>query len=435
MDGANWPRRLLVRGRIPSLWRTLALAAMLFVAACAPTASTRPSVKPTPTHPVVTGIPTYPIVTNDTRVVFHHGRPYIIENLLDATIAHMSLDEKLGQLFIAEFVGTDYNENNAIMVEQLHAGGLLVYAMNMTSADQTRALISTAQKHAKIPLLAAVDEEGGWVDRLQQIYGFRPSASQIGASGSVTFAQSEGARAGHDMAALGLNFDFAPDVDVGLVQGADLRSRVFGSTPDAVTKFAGAYLTGLQSNGHVAGTLKHFPGLGSVLGDAHLDLPTVSRTRPELNAVELAPYRALIASGHVLAIMPTDVLVPVLDPKLPAELSPATIDGVLRKELGFDGVVVTDALYMAGISKTYSMEQAGVMAIEAGDDLLVGPAHPGEIVSMINALKAAINSGQLSVQRIDQSVKRILLLKIKIGLMKMPQREIPYAPPLPVGLH
>jgi beta-N-acetylhexosaminidase len=98
-------------------------------------------------------------------------------------------------------------------------------------------------------------------------------------------------------------------------------------------------------------------------------------------------------------------------------------------------VVVTDALYMAGISKTYSMEQAGVMAIEAGDDLLVGPAHPVEIFSMMKALKAAINSGQLSVQRIDQSVKRILLLKIRIGLMKMPQREIPYAPPLPVGLH
>ena len=176
MAGGAWPRRwskLPVRERPAALGRVLALAGVLFLAACAPAATVSVKPTPTPTHHVVTAIPTFPPVTKDPRVVFHHGRPYIVQNLLDQTIAHMSLDEKLGQLFIAEFVDTDYNQNNAIMVQQLHAGGILLYAMNMTSAAQTRALIAAAQKHAKIPLLTAVDEEGGWVDRLQQIYGFR----------------------------------------------------------------------------------------------------------------------------------------------------------------------------------------------------------------------------------------------------------------------
>jgi beta-N-acetylhexosaminidase len=364
---------------------------------------------------------------------WHKGHPEIVIDQLEQTIAHMSLDEKLGQLFLAEYAGTDYNSNNSTMVEQQYAGGILLYEANIQSAAQTRAMIAASQAHAPIPLFVVIDEEGGYVDRLEQIDGFRPSAQMIGATSDPNYARSQGAKAASDMYALGINFDFAPDVDVGLVQGQDLRTRVFGSTPDVVTEMAGAYLQGLQRSGHVIGTLKHFPGLGSVLDDAHLDLPTVKRTLDQLESVELAPYRALIATGQVYAIMPTDLLVPALDPTLPSELSPATIDGVLRQQLGFNGVCITDALYMAGIAKTYSMPQAGVMAIEAGCDMLVGPAHPWEIQPMVDALRSAVQSEQISMQRIDESVRRILKLKVHMGLMQEPvyTRVIPAHSTLP----
>lgn len=346
--------------------------------------------------------------------------PDSITAALTQDIAGMTLDEELGQLFIAEFTGTDFNASNATMVAQLHAGGIILYSVSIQSAAQTRALIASAQAHASMPLLVALDEEGGWVDRLQQLDGSRPSATQIGATGSTSYAYQQGERVARDMAALGFNLDLAPDVDVQLVAGPDQLTRTFGATPGTVITMAGAFLAGLQSQPGVAGTLKHFPGLGAATSDAHKDLPVINRTRAQIEAVELAPYRALIASGQAQVIMATDVLMPALDPNLPAELSPAIMTGVLRNELGFNGVVVTDALYMAGVADTYGMPQAAVMAIAAGDDLLLGPWTPEQMGPMIDALRTAVQNGTLSKARIDQSVRRILLLKMRMGLLPLP---------------
>lgn len=357
------------------------------------------------------------------------ARPLTLEDIANRYIAQMTLDEELGQLFLADFSGSDYNANNAAMVKQMHAGGIILYARSIISRDQTRALIASAQADATLPLLVATDEEGGFVDRLQSVYGSRPSASEIGARGSTAFAASEGARAGRDMLSLGLNFDFAPDVDVQLVDGPDQSTRTFGSTPQAVILLGGAYLTGMQSAGVVA-CPKHFPGLGAATSDAHLGLPLITRTRAQIESVELAPYRALIASGQVQAIMTTDLLMPALDPHLPAELSPAIITDVLRGELGFDGVVVTDALYMDGIAARYDMPEAGVLAIQAGNDLLVGPWTADQMGAMMQALHAAMTSGRISKARIDQSVRRILVLKMRMGLIPVPLNEIAPVPPL-----
>src|SRR5262249_23321601 len=146
----------------------------------------------------------------------------------------------------------------------------------------------------------------------------------------------------------------------------------------------------------VVGTLKHFPGLGDALEDAHLSLPVINRTRAQIESVELAPYRAMINAGKVQMVMSTDLLMPAIDPVLPAELSPAIITGILRGELGYDGAVMTDALYMAGITKTWSMPQAGVMAIQAGCDMLLGPWTPAQMRDMFAALKTALNKGYLT---------------------------------------
>jgi beta-N-acetylhexosaminidase len=357
------------------------------------------------------------------------ARPLSLADLANEYIARMSLDEQLGQLFLADFVGTAYDANNAGMVEQYHAGGIILYASSIQSVAQARALVAAAQAHATFPLLVAIDEEGGWVDRMQQIYGFRPSASMIGANGSPAFAYSQGLRVARDMRSLGLNFDFAPDVDVQLVDGPDQSTRTFGSTPQAVSTLAGAYLRGMEDGG-VVGSLKHFPGLGAATTDAHLGLPVINRSRDQLEAVELAPYRTLLASGQVQAIMTTDLLMPALDPTQPAELSPAIITGVLRDELGFDGVVVTDALYMDGVAQRYSMPDAGVQAILAGDDLLVGPWTPDQMGAMMQALRDAVASGRISKARIDDSVRRILILKMRMGLIPVPAAVVAAVPPL-----
>jgi beta-N-acetylhexosaminidase len=353
--------------------------------------------------------------------------PKTLTDLADSYIATMSLDDKLGQLFIPTFLCCGYTKNNAAMVEQLHTGGVILYAANLQNASQARALIAAAKAHSVIPPLVTLDEEGGGVDRLKDIYGPRPSARTIANSRSTSYATSQGAQVARDLAALGFNVNFAPDIDVQLVRGPDLGSRNFGTDPQTVTTYAGAYLTGMQNNG-VVGTLKHFPGLGAATIDAHAGLPVINRTHQQIEDVELAPYRALLATGQVGAIMSTDLLMPALDPNLPAELSPTIIDGVLRHDLGFDGVVITDALYMDGVTQRYSMNEAGVLAILAGCDMLEGPMTPGQMTGMINALKAALASGRLTQARIDLSVQRILVLKMRMGLIPVPLSNLAPTP-------
>jgi beta-N-acetylhexosaminidase len=345
--------------------------------------------------------------------------PMTFDQVAQKYLANMTMNQKLGQLILVALEGTTLNSDNLTMIRNQAAGGILLYTDNMTSVAQTKALIASAQAHAAYPLLVLTDEEGGYVDRLTQFYGYRSSATEIGDKGSKSYAQGQGVQTGKDMSVLGFNADFAPDVDVQLVDGPDQRTRTFGSTPDAVTAMAGAYLTGMQSQ-NVAVCLKHFPGLGAATSDAHLGLPVIDRTVDQINAVELEPYKALIATGQVGMIMSTDLLMKALDPTLPAEISPAIINGVLRTQLGYNGVVVTDALYMEGISKKYDAPTAAAMAIEAGDDLLVGPFTPSAVSAYIGGIKEAMANGQISTARINQSVLRIIKLKMRMGVLPVP---------------
>lgn len=351
----------------------------------------------------------------------HYDRQRVqtLSEYVDQMISRMSVNDEIGQLFVAEFTGTDFNGENAAMIEKLHPGGIILYTFSMQEAKQTQTLIHSSQVNSKIPLLVTVDEEGGCVDRLNKIYPPRPGEPEIGATGSTKYAYQQGAKTAQDMTALGFNVNLAPDVDVKLVEGRDLLCRTFGTTPDLVTRMSQAYLDGLQDNG-VIGTLKHFPGLGDALEDAHMSLPVIKRTRSQVESVELAPYRAMIENGKAQMIMTTDLLMPAFDPVLPAELSPSIITGLLRSELGFDGVVMTDALYMAGISKTWSMPQAGVMAIEAGCDMLLGPWNVSQMRDMISAIQKAMKNGAITKARLDQSVRRILTLKMRMGLIPLP---------------
>lgn len=338
-------------------------------------------------------------------------------------IQGMTLDQKLGQLIMVEYLGTDYQASGLQeMVKQQFVGGFLYQAVNhnfdppYNVAANLDALSRQVQGDARIPLLIATDQEGGLVNRLYTFHGDLPSAQEMAASNDPQVAFKQGAQAANWLRELGMNADLAPVVDVQTVDPPVLASRIFGNNPQKVETYAGAYLDGFQQN-NVIGCLKHFPGLGAITSDPHDDLPVVQRSMDDLDKIDLAPYKFMIQQKHPAMIMATDVLMPAIDPSLPAELSPKAIDGVLRSQLHYDGVVITDGLYMGGISAQWSLSQAAVMSIIAGDDLIEGPFTPDQVASVLTGLKQAIQNGRLSMARIDLSLQRILLMKMQYGII------------------
>ncbi|MBO0795850.1 MAG: hypothetical protein J2P36_33580, partial [Ktedonobacteraceae bacterium] len=327
-------------------------------------------------------------------------------------------------VIMVEYSDEYYSPNLNHMLTDLHAGGVIMYEFQMKTFNQTKNDISQMQQHAKIPLLISADEEGGCcVHRLKNIYPPRLGPTDIANTGDVNVATSEGKRVARELLALGINVNLAPDVDVQLRPGYDQVTRTFGSTPQDVIKYASAYMKAMQGGG-VIGCIKHFPGLGDAAIDAHEGLPVINRTKDQIYSVELAPFKYFIQSKDKLEradmIMPTDLLMPAIDPNLPAELSPTFMTDILRKQMGFDGVSLTDALYMQGVSingRRIDMSYAGVLALKAGNDMLLGPTDTAQTEDMINAIKAALKDGTLSKARLDEAATRVIALKMQRGLM------------------
>ena len=344
------------------------------------------------------------------------------KELASLYVAHMSLDEKLGQMIMTESEQNNYSDDLNYMITQLHVGGMIMYKSQLQTASQARATISQAQQRANIPLLTSVDEEGGlYVNRLEHIYGAQPGPTEISQTGSLVFDQQQGVKVAHDLLSLGLNTDLAPDVDVSIIPGYDTDDRTFGTTADAVIKYAGPYIEAMQSHGLIA-CLKHYPGgLGNTPYDAHVLLPTDNRSVDQIYATELAPYKTFINSPNPLMrpgmIMSTDVLMPAIDPVMPAELSHKFMTDILRTQFGYDGVVVTDALYMGGISARWSEPEAAVLAIQAGNDMILSPMGSARTAAVIEALRQALQDGQLSMARVNEAVTRIIALKMQYHLL------------------
>ncbi|MEO6890159.1 MAG: glycoside hydrolase family 3 N-terminal domain-containing protein [Ktedonobacteraceae bacterium] len=335
-------------------------------------------------------------------------------------VSRLTLDQKLGQLMMAEYYDSSYSADLQTMITKQYVGGVVTYALQMHTFDQTKHDITEMQKHAFLPLIISTDEEGGFVERVQNIYGHHPGALEIYQTGKVSLATAAGHRIAHDLQALGINTDLAPDVDVQLVNGPDQYLRTWGYTPESVIKFGGAYLQAVQGDGLIA-CIKHFPGLGAASTDAHFNLPVVKRTRDQIYSTELAPFKHFIQSPNKLEnpgmVMPTDVLMPAIDPVWPAEISHTFITDILRKQLGYDGVVITDALYMKGISDKWNLGQAAVLALNAGDDMLLGANGSYQMQIMLDGIKQALANGTLSMARVNEAVTRIIALKIQYHLL------------------
>jgi beta-N-acetylhexosaminidase len=414
-------RRRRPRGKRP--WRlplaVLSLALVLLAACGSPLAAPQRQVAIAPTataRPLPLGAPA---PTLDYRLAQVNQR-----------IAHMTLDQELGQLFIVEYLYPDANHSDLRdMITNMGAGGVILYhSMNIFTIPQMQALTRAMQAHAAIPLILGADEEGGGDDQIDQIFGAHPTAWQIGQTGDPNVAAQSAARIAGELKQLGMNADFAPVVDVEVPSRAWTRS--FGRSPDLVSKMGIAEVDTLQSRGLMA-CLKHFPGLGAATSNPHDSLPVISSSRSYLEQYDWAPYRALMSHQPAM-IMTTDLLLPAIDGSMPAELSQPVVTGVLRNEIGYTGVIITDALYMGGIANRFSMAQAGVLAIQAGNDMLEGPWDADQMRVMVNALRAAVHSGQLTKARIDDSVRRILLMKLRFGLLPLApsrgQHDVTLAP-------
>ena len=353
------------------------------------------------------------------------GQLHLLSSYMDSKtlanmyLSRMTLDQKLGQLFMVQYWGYSYSADLETMIHNQYAGGVIMYGAQMNTLHQTKNDITRMQKKAWMPLLISADEEGGFVERIMNIYGHRPGALETYQTGNIQNAAKLGHSIAHDLQALGINTDLAPDVDVPVATGPDQYMRTWGYTPQSVIAWAGTYLRAIQGDG-VVGCIKHYPGLGAATTDAHTELPVVKRSRDQLYSTELAPYKYFAQTQNKLntpgMVMTTDVLMPAIDPVMPGELSHAFVTDILRHQFGYDGVVLTDALYMLGIQKKWSLPQAVVLAIEAGNDMILGARDSYDLSASVAALKQAIADGGLSMARINQSVARIIALKIQYHL-------------------
>jgi beta-N-acetylhexosaminidase len=339
----------------------------------------------------------------------------------------MTLRDEVAQLVFVSFPGTAPHVRSreylrfVRLVRDLKMGGLI---LTNTANGRTiqhaepyalAAFLNRAQRAAKVPLLVGADFERGASTRVAGTTAF-PHAMAFGAAGDPALSRLEGEITAREARALGVHWVYYPVADVNVnPDNPVLNIRSFGEDPRAVAALAAAFIEGAHADPrhYVLTTAKHFPGHGDTAVDSHLNLPTVPATRERLESVELVPFRAAIAAGTD-AVMTAHIAVPALAPAdLPATLSPAILTGLLREELGFQGLVVTDALDMGGIAKNFAAGDAAVRAMEAGADTLLMPPDPE---AAIRAVVAAVESGRIPRQRIERSVEKILAAKEKVGL-------------------
>ncbi|MGO4538516.1 beta-N-acetylhexosaminidase [Paenibacillus sp. 2TAB19] len=333
-------------------------------------------------------------------------------------IDEMTLNEKIGQMIIIGLEGTKADKEAIKMIKENKIGGFILFKDNMSSADQIISLLNALKSENesnKVPLWLSVDQEGGKVNRLPKSFVAIPTAKSIGAADNDSYTQAVSQATGLALKSLGFNMDFAPVLDINSnPNNPVIGSRSFGSNADSVIRHGIGTMEGLRSN-QIAAVVKHFPGHGDTSVDSHLELPVVGKSLSELEQFELLPFKEAIAHDAD-AVMVAHLLIPSIDDTNPASLSKEIITDLLRDELGYDGVVMTDDMTMGGIINHHDIGEAAVRSIQAGTDIvLVG--HDNVMQNKVyNALKASAASGELSKEKIDEHVHRILALKAKYAL-------------------
>ncbi len=319
--------------------------------------------------------------------------------------------EKIGQLFMVGFIGTTVTPDLAAFIKDYKPGGVILFSRNLESVEQIVELTNDLQRCSpKSPLLISIDQEGGRVSRLPKGFTIFPPCEVLGRCNSGELAYAAAATIAKELKAVGINMNMAPVLDVNSnPDNPVIGDRAFGSTPDVVGELALVTAAGLQDNKVVA-CGKHFPGHGDTNADSHKELPVVEASRERLEVVEFPPFRRAIEAG-IPTLMTAHVLYKALDDRLPGTLSPAVITNLLREELRYDGVVLTDDLEMHAIVDHYGPGDAAVRAFQAGCDVLLICKDRDREIAAFEAMEQAVSSGAIDVGRLDQSVARLQRLK------------------------
>lgn len=373
-----------------------------------------------------------------------------IPSQAEQAVSRMTLDEKLGQMLMPDFRNwqkkgqsspealTQMNDEVARLIQKYRFGGVILFAENVKNTEQTVRLTDAFQKASPdIPLLLSIDQEGGIVTRLGEGTHF-PGNMALGAARKTAYASQTGAIIGKELKALGINTNFAPVLDINNNPGNPVIGvRSFSSDRDLTASLGLASMKAQQKQ-DVAAAVKHFPGHGDTDVDSHYGLPLVTHNQERLRQIELYPFRKAIQAGADM-IMTAHVQFPAFDDTtykskldgsdilVPATLSKKVMTHLLREEMGFNGVIVTDALNMKAIADHFGQEEAVVMAVKAGVDIALMPAQvtslqtENRFARVHSALKKAVQKGEIPLQQINKSVKRIISLKIKRGIYPAPK--------------
>jgi beta-N-acetylhexosaminidase len=337
-------------------------------------------------------------------------------------IHEMSLQEKIGQMILCGFEGTEPSASLETLIAEQRIGGVIYFARNVQNTKQIAELSGRLQEIAELndtlPLWISIDQEGGMVARITEGVALMPGSMALAAGDAGPEGAYEASFiSGKELRSLGINLNFAPDLDVNNnPDNPVIGVRSFGESPEKVAQYGREAIRGFQ-DANVVATAKHFPGHGDTNTDSHLDLPTITHDEARIRAVELVPFVEAIEGG-VDAIMSSHIYFPALESKkLPVTLSKTVLTGLLREELGYDGVIMTDCMEMHAISEHYGTVAAAVMAVEAGADLVLISHRQDLQVGAIAAIEHAVREGRIAEAHIDASVRRLLALKARRGVI------------------
>jgi beta-N-acetylhexosaminidase len=336
---------------------------------------------------------------------------------ISEVITKMSLEDKIGQMILAGISGTTMDTNAKKLISQFHVGGIIFYKSNFETLEQAVQLVNQlkAGNSSTLPLFLGIDQEGGRVTRLPGgLFNFPPN-NQIGKVNDPEFSYKIGTLLGHEVKEFGLNLDFAPVLDINSnPNNPVIGDRSFGNNSEIVSTLGIQTMKGIQSQ-NIIPTIKHFPGHGDTSIDSHLELPIVNKSLMELKVLELIPFERAIDHGADV-VMVAHILLPKLDKTNPASMSKAIISDLLRKQLSFKGVIITDDMTMGAITEHFDIGKAAVESVKAGSDIILVGHDYNNVVKITSSLITAVENGEISEQRLNDSIERIIQLKRKYSI-------------------
>lgn len=354
-------------------------------------------------------------IFNDNEQIIQDKQQIKQENLtidekVDKIVASMSQTEKLGQMVMIGIQGTKVDDDSLYMLNQYHMGGVILFDRNMESPEQVKQLTSDlqAQSNEKVPLFIGIDEEGGDVVRMAEKLTPPPSQKEIGATGDIEQAKTWAIKTAKSLKDMGINVNFAPVADVG---SNDKRS--YSTDANIVIDFVRAATEGYQQE-NIIYSLKHFPGIGKGRVDSHVDSSSIDVTKEILMAEDILPFKTIIDENEPndYFILVSHLKYPALDEEYPASLSSKIMTDLLRNELGYKGIIITDDMEMGAVANHNDFRSIGVNAVKAGADIVLVCHEYEHQQEVYLGLLDAVNSGEISQERIDESVKRIIKVKL-----------------------